>query len=245
MVARRYGHRDLLYNRLKGHDTVTNSETQPPADNSSRESPLRVDEIDASMNVLIAGPAMTHKRKLALSILGDADEGGNLFISTKKNATQLRREYHRETGRSGDRLHVVDCVSKEQGFGKLADEPNTRYVSNTADLTGIGIAATGIMQHLYHDDSVEDIRIGLSSLSTMLMFADLRRVYQFVHVLTGRIETAGFRGVFTLDSTKADADTLGMLKQLFDVFVETRETDEGLELRVRGEDIGPREWTPY
>lgn len=224
---------------------MTSSETQAPPETPPFESPLRTEDVDASMNILIAGPAMTDKRKLALQLLGGADEGGTLFITTKKNAVQLRREFNRVTGKSSKMLRVVDCVSNEQGFGSMNEDAYTRYVSTASDLTGIGIAATGVMQQLYHDDSVEDIRIGLSSLSTMLMFADLRRVYQFAHVLTGRIESAGFRGVFTLDSTRADADTINILKQLFDVYVETRESADGLELRVRGADIGPRNWTSF
>ncbi|MFC6992959.1 hypothetical protein ACFQH3_15245 [Haladaptatus sp. GCM10025707] len=224
---------------------MRDSERGDGADSRTSESLLRADAVTEGTNVLIAGPAMTEKRRLALSLVGGADDNGALFITTSKNATQIRREFEAVTGGSGDALRVVDCVGGDQQFGRESDDRRTSYVSSAADMTGIGIAATGMMQQLYRDDSVEDVRVGLSSLSTILMFADLKRLYQFTHVLTGRIESVGFRGVFTLDSTAADEETLNILKQLFDVYVETRDTDDGLELRVRGDDIGPREWTPY
>jgi hypothetical protein len=79
----------------------------------------------------------------------------------------------------------------------------------------------------------------------MLMYADLRRVYQFVHVLTGRIDSSGFAGAFTLDTTTRNSESLDVLMQVFDALVEVRDEGNGPELKVRGGEFGPRQWTEF
>lgn len=207
--------------------------------------PLPLDEFAAGTNVLVTGPIMTGKRRLMHTLLArdSPNERGTITITTRKNATRTIRDFERVAGPVDDgRLSIVDCVSRFHGFAAPRDSQHIQCISDPGDLTGIGIGVTEFMRRYYEEGN--GARVGLHSLSTMLMYSELRRVFQFLHVMTGRISSSDFVGVFTLDDTVPDDSEVSILSQPFDALVELRETVEGTrELRTRGADIGPREWT--
>lgn len=206
--------------------------------------PLSPGAVAPGHSVLVAGPAMTGKRDLLYRLLEGSSDGRAAFVTTKLDAEQLRAELEARWAVEDWTLGFVDCVSRQRAAGPLADTEAVTYLTNAGDLTGIGIALSGFMQDAYHDPDVEHAAVGLHSLSTMLMYADLRRVFQFVHVITGRIDSSDFVGVFTLDTSNRDDEAVSRLKGLFDGLVEVREGEEDVELRTRGAVDGPRRWTP-
>ncbi|SFL38325.1 hypothetical protein SAMN04487950_3563 [Halogranum rubrum] len=207
---------------------------------------LPIDELRAGSNVLVTGPVMTGKRRLMHALLaqGKPHERGTIAVTTRKSAAQTVRDFERVTQSSpGDRLSVVDCTGAVRGFGDTRDSATVSYVSTPGELTGIGIGVTKFMRR-YYDEGLT-ARLGLHSLSTMLMYSDLRRIFQFLHVMTGRIRNSEFVGVFALDDTMVDDASVDVLMQPFDAVVEVRDTPAGTqELRTRGASIGPRTWTP-
>jgi len=211
-------------------------------------------DLDASAipdgsNVLVVGPAMTGKRRLLHGVLAadGADDRATAFVTTRKGGETVESEY-RVVHPDVAEFAVVDCVSRQRGFGSAAESDTRRLVSSAGDLTGIGIGVTDFMRRFYGSDDVASASVGMHTLSTLLMYADIRRVYQFLHVLTGRVESSGFRGGFVIDTPVPDS-SLGVLKQPFDGVVEVREVDESgeREYRVRGlpDDAGPRRWTTF
>lgn len=194
-------------------------------------------------SVLVAGPAMTGKRQLMYQLLGGAADGLAAFVTTRLDDDRFEAELA-EFWTIGDwDLRIVDCVSRQRATMPLADTETRRYVATAGDLTGVGIALSGFMQDAYHDPDVEHAGVGLHSLSTMLMYADLRRVFQFVHVITGRIDSSDFVGAFCLDTSGGADEGYSRLKGLFDGLVEVREGEAGPELRTRGVVDGPTRWS--
>jgi KaiC/GvpD/RAD55 family RecA-like ATPase len=208
---------------------------------------LSLAELDAGSNVLIRGPVMTGKRRLMHTLLAQSrpTEQGTIVVTTRTNAKRVVREFERAAGAvDSDHLSVVDCTGSMYGFGATHDSATVTHVSTPGDLTGLGIGVTKFMRRCY--EAGDTARFGLHSLSTMLMYSDLRRVFQFLHVITGRLSSCNFAGVFALDDTVVDDRDATVLSQLFDAVVEIRETPDGTrELRTRGSDLGPRRWTPF
>jgi hypothetical protein len=202
---------------------------------------LDAEEIESGTNLLVSGSAMSGKHELVLSLLAAGEADGSVFVTTRKDAVASERDFERLSKGSQSEFSVVDCVSRSAGFDRPTETPGRVYVSDPGDLTGIGIAATKFLRQFYTQDV--PARLGVHSVSTMLMYADVKRVFRFLHVLTGRISSSGFIGVFALDDT-VDEREQSVLRQPFDGVVELRETDEGRELRCRGADVGPRSWTP-
>ncbi|MFC4406834.1 hypothetical protein [Haloarchaeobius iranensis] len=58
-----------------------------------------LDTIPDGTNVLVAGPPLTGKRALLYELLGGDTSDGTVFVSTRKRASVIEREY-RHTHRS-------------------------------------------------------------------------------------------------------------------------------------------------
>jgi len=198
--------------------------------------------LDPGTTLLVTGPVMTGKRRLALDLLSrHAGAEDTVFVTTRKDAETIEREFAARAGdEAATRLSVVDCVGGTAGV-RARDDGRRRYVSTPGDLTGIGIAVTGFLRERHARG--ERANLGLHSLSTMVMYADFRRVFQFLHVVVGRVSAADFRGVFTVDTSVVDDRQLDVLTQPFDARLDVRERGNEREFRVRGHDVGPRTWT--
>ncbi|MFC3957045.1 RAD55 family ATPase [Halovivax cerinus] len=192
------------------------------------------DDLDAGTNVLVAGPPLTGKRELALEALASgAKRGdGSIVVTTKDSADKVLDEFTDAAGVENPDVGVVDCVTKQRGIGTVDDDPRIKYASSPVDMTGIGIKLSEFLQEFYENRGLTENRILLHSISTLLMYSDLQTVFRFLHVFTGRIQSADALGLCVIDSTAHDDQTMNTLKQLFDVVVEIEERDDG-EPRLR------------
>ena len=194
-------------------------------------------EVDAGTNLLIEGPPMSGKRQLGFQILADgvADGEGAIVVTTKDGADRVLEDFADIAGVESPTVGVVDCVTKQQGMGSRRESDLVRYASSPNDLTGIGIELSELLRTLYEGRQVTQNRILLHSLSTLLMYSDLQTVFRFMHVFTGRVQSADALGVFVIDASAHDEQTVSTLKQLFDGIVTVREGDDGgFEARLQG-----------
>ncbi|WP_049923956.1 RAD55 family ATPase [Halopiger djelfimassiliensis] len=193
-------------------------------------------ELDPGTNVLIAGPPLTGKRQIALDILASgADRGdGSIVVTTKDSAEKILSAFTERVGGDVD-VGIVDCVTKQRGIGTIEADPRVKYASSPVDMTGIGIKLSEFLQEFYEERGVTENRVLLYSISTLLMYSDLQTVFRFLHVFTGRIQSANALGVYVVDSTAHDDQTMNTLKQLFDGVIEVDQGDEnGPEINTVG-----------
>ncbi|WP_254523470.1 RAD55 family ATPase [Natrinema caseinilyticum] len=193
-------------------------------------------QIDPGTNVLVAGPPLTGKRRIAFDILASgANEGnGSIVVTTKDSADKVLKSFDDHIdGDVEPNLGVVDCVTKQRGIGTIDDDPRIKYASSPVDMTGIGIKLSEFLQEFYETRGLTENRVLLHSVSTLLMYSDLQTVFRFLHVFTGRIQSADAMGVYVIDSTAHDDQTMNTLKQLFDAVLELEETADGEEPDIR------------
>ncbi|AGN02883.1 hypothetical protein L593_14745 [Salinarchaeum sp. Harcht-Bsk1] len=187
-------------------------------------------EIGPGTNLLISGPPMTGKRRVAFQILARGTDHGEgvIVVSTKDGAEKVFDEYGRfASGLEDSPVGVVDCVTKQQGAGDVEDSARVKYASSPVDMTGIGIKLSEFLEEFYDGRGVQRNRILLHSISTLLMYSNLQTVFRFLHVFTGRIQSADALGLYVIDSTAHDDQTMNTLKQLFDGVIEVDEDDAG------------------
>lgn len=104
------------------------------------------------------------------------------------------------------------------GDAMPASEVKTTAVSTPGDLTGLGIKTSQCLSAWEESDN--DTVVCFDSLTTLLQFAELRRVFQFLHVLTKRIDATGATAHFHMDPDAHDQQTRATLRSLFDVAYE-------------------------
>jgi KaiC/GvpD/RAD55 family RecA-like ATPase len=194
------------------------------------------EEVPPGTNVLVSGPPLSGKRSLCLDILasGVENDEGAIIVTTKDGADRVLSDFETRTPYEDRPVAVVDCVTRQQGVSDVRDDDRIKYTSSPVDMTGIGIKLSEFLQGFYQNRGIERNRVMLHSLSTLLMYADLQTVFRFLHVFTGRIQSVDGLGVFAIDDSAHDDQTMNTLKQLFDGIVTTQE-DGPTTVRLAGD----------
>jgi len=204
-----------------------------------------ISEVEPGTSLLIAGPAMSGKRNLAIDLLAAGLDGGNgvLVVTTNDSAAACIDELERRApSLDRNRVGVVDCSgsSQQQAIRDIA----TRRVSSPGDLTGISIGTAKLMQGFTSQD-VSSVRHGLVSVSTLLQYLDVDTVFKFLHLYTTRISDTRGLGIFTIDNASHDPQTINTVTNEFDGMIELRDSETGeREARVRGFPGGSNAWKP-
>lgn len=187
-------------------------------------------EVDPGSNLLLLGPAMSGKKRFAFEVLasGSRDGEGAIIVSTADGAKRILERYEDVFGDdpSSVPLGIVDCVSKQQGVEDLEDDDRIKYTSSPVDMTGIGINLSEFIELFHGEQGLDRNRVCLDNISTLLMYSNLQTIFRFLHVFTGRIQNVGGLGIYLMDPTAHDAQTLNTVKGLFDGVIEGP-TDDG------------------
>jgi KaiC/GvpD/RAD55 family RecA-like ATPase len=172
--------------------------------------------VSPGTSLLVTGPPMSGKRRLALDLLADGRRRGEGSLLVTTDATNGEAAAAFDGAGPGPALRIVDAVG--EGARERNGTHAVEFAGSPGDLTGLGIAMNKAFD-AFDAEGVDAVRIALDSLSTMLTYLDAEQVYKFLHVLTGRISTTDNLGLFTLDTAAVDAQTVGMLKNTVDGLV--------------------------
>ncbi|MFB6117677.1 RAD55 family ATPase [Halosegnis sp.] len=186
--------------------------------------PLNGTEVAPGTNLLLSGPPLSGKIPLGYQLLeaGLADGEGGIVVSNRHSAERIRAE-RADLFEYDAPLGIVDCVTKHQGQGTIADTDLVQYASSPEDMTGIGIDFSELLKEFYTSRGVTRNRALFVSLTTLLMYSDLQTVFRFLHVFTSRIENADALGLFIVQEGAHDDQAMNTLSQLFDGAIETDE----------------------
>ena len=189
--------------------------------------------VEPGTNILVSGPPLSGIRRLALAgVAHGANNGeGSVIITTRDSSERVLADFRSllEDPDSAD-VGVVDCVTQHQGRS-ASDTDTVKYASSPVDMTGIGIKFSEFVEDFYITRGLERNRVAVDSLSTLLTYSDPQTVFQFMHVLTSRIEDAEAIGFHVLESTAHEPSEMNTLKQLFDGLVSVDE-DESVTLQL-------------
>lgn len=198
-------------------------------------------------SVLVSGPTMTGKDDLLFELLGagvDRGEAGIVVTTDRDGEGTLAEITTRVESPDESLLSAIDCRANSGREECELDSGALVYsVSEPSDFTGIGIGITKAFDRMENAD-VTTGRMALTSLSTMVRYADRKTVFKFCHVLSQRLDSAGFVGFFALNSGAHDNQTIQVIKQAFDANVEIREEGGERQARILGIDAHPTEWRP-
>lgn len=208
---------------------------------------LPLDDLDPGTNVVVTGDTATGARHVALSLAaGGPDTEGLLLISADVDGASLLAHCEDLVGAlDRSRVAVVDCSGVEDEQRRF--EPGADPIDDPGDLTAIGVESSRLYERLA-DRDYDGIRIGVVSVSTLLLEAELTDVARFLHMLTGRVVATGDLGVYLVDSTAGDRRATETLERFCDRRVTVRREDDGRPA-IRVDDIarpgGLGEWTAF
>lgn len=199
--------------------------------------------LDPPASVLVLGPQMEPAVDGACaSLLSDADPlRGNVLLVTLLESPDRRLDaLRRWAGQLPGRVAVVSVgdsmrsagaagasnwpgsaagAGADHGTGSASrGNIRTTSVSDPGDLTGIGVKIEQVLSAWTDEDA--PTRTCFHSLTCLLQYADLDRVFKFLHVLTSRIEASNGLAHFHMDPTAVDDRTLATVRSLFDVVSE-------------------------
>ena len=198
--------------------------------------------IPGGTNLLIKTESFAGKDRLVEETVSEGFESGEgtVYVTTEDPEERVLEEYPED-----ESFGVVDCVTEGQetegsdGTGS----GSVKYAGSPSDMTSIGVKVSDFLSDYRDESEIEQNRVLLDSVSTLLMYSNLETVFRFLHVFTGRIRSIDGVGVFVLDAGMHDEKVYTTLRQLFDGVVEVEDYEDGVtRVRVVGLTDEPTEW---
>ena len=197
---------------------------------------LPVDELRGGTQLLGVGPPTLDLQAVGYRLLADGLGRGEgaVAVSVDRSAEAVGAALRDHGADSLERLAVVDATGR-------SSTPDTDFgvetVASPADLTGISVGVSGALRVL-DEAPVDRVRLLFDSLSSMAVYADFDRIFQFVHQLGVQTDEADGLGL-SLTTAGTEAGRLDRLRSLTDGTLELREGAEGVEWRLAGGAGGP------
>ena len=104
-------------------------------------------------------------------------------------------------------------------------------VADPGDLTSLGIRISGFLADW--EDGDNRIALCFHSLTPLLQYVDVQRLFRFLHVLTGRVAAVDGVAHFHIDPTAHDDRTINTIKTLFNAVVEVTDDADGWSVTSR------------
>lgn len=186
--------------------------------------------LEPGVSVLISGSSAAAEDRLLDVLAGGAAAGETgIVISTIRGARDIIAALRERDGIDPARIGIIDCT--ESG-GTVDHEVPVEQLSSPGDLTGISLEFAKFVRRFETTGQADHIRVGLSSVSTLLMYTEVQTTFRFLHVFTSRISAASMLGVFSLDPEMHDPQTVNTVRAIFDC--EAILTDGEVTLRGSG-----------
>jgi hypothetical protein len=151
-----------------------------------------------------------------------------ILVTTNAGARDAVEQFEARGALGEGRIGIIDCTAQESAEAETTAP--VRFLGSPGDLTGISLEFAKLVKRL---DAVEnELRVGFSTVSTMLMYADTETVFRFLHVFTSRIRSGDWFGAFSLDPGMHDDQTTNTVRAVFDC--EARIRGDGVDLRGSG-----------
>jgi hypothetical protein len=177
--------------------------------------------------LLLGGPRDGGEEAVCGDLVSVYDDVNLLGVAIKHDPAYYDRLYRRHLQDGPERLGVVDVGGVDSGEDWGFP---TETVSDSGDLTGIGIAVTHFVKRWA--STPEPTVVCFDSLTPLLHYSDLDRCYRFLDVTTSRLAQVCAVSHAHLNPGAHDEQAIQSLMSVFDAVVER--DDDSDEWVVRG-----------
>jgi hypothetical protein len=210
----------------------------------------RTGGLNPGTTIMVIAPPFTDGDLIAAAIAKPRTHEYTITLTTEIDSGSLL-DYYGTCGGGIETSHIAFIDSS--GHAKGEDEGQVRFVQSPSDLTGMDIKFTGLVEEIMKGNFADDpnhmfptpIRYCLLSITTLLLFRPLDTVYQFLHVISGKLKKFGSIGIFLLNAESFDPKTVSVLTQLMTLVIEVRSGENGNEITIKGGMGLSMPWKPF
>ncbi|RLI26591.1 MAG: hypothetical protein DRO52_02330 [Candidatus Hecatellales archaeon] len=199
-------------------------------------------------NFLVVGAPMSGKKLFSRRFLYQGllqDEAGVLTCAS--NSAEKEKQSFAELGMDTSKfeeeglLVYVDFYSKTVGL-PCSESSYIKYVSSLMDLPGYNVIIRDLTTQFWRRE--KPLRLVFDSISTLLLYNEVKTVVRFLHVLFGRLRSVGAISLILVEEGSHPAEAMASLASIADGILETKAEEGKYYLRARSE-LGGLEWTAY
>lgn len=175
-------------------------------------------------NVLVLAPSSSSGVTAAcadLLALEEPTDATVLGVTYAESASEWVERWETRVSSDPARGTVISVGGTDTtSDGCVADAWTVIRVDPPSNLTRLGVAFTEALDGAREADDADGVALCFDSLTASLQYADVNRLFQFLHAVTGRIASAGGVGHYHLDPDACDDRTVATVAGLFDAVVE-------------------------
>lgn len=204
---------------------------------AGRQRPTITDELGDSANVLLLTPTMDpadgegcgHLLNvptsddvvyLSITLSEGPDDRLDVWRSYVSEETPVRSGFVT----AGDQARSVAAFDGGAPTNVGPDGTRIESVSTPADLTGLGMKVSDLLEDLADGD--QKVVVCFHTLTVLLQYVDLQKAFRFLHVLTGRMAAVDAIAHYHMDPSVHDERERNTLTTLFDAVMELDDQDE-------------------
>jgi len=184
---------------------------------------ITTSDLEGAENVLVlgAGDSAVEVFTGALFPHVVTDDASFLCMTFTRDPQDWLDAWESGVGRQPARAGLVGVGDQTAGPSSLPDLESeesvaVERVADPSDLPRLGIT---LSEFLTRWDDVGPTILAFDSVTALLQYADLQRVYRFLHTLKGRLGSADATSFYHLDPAAHDDRTVATLRPLFDLVV--------------------------
>ncbi|GAB6056183.1 hypothetical protein JCM15415_14990 [Methanobacterium movens] len=170
--------------------------------------------IPSGTNIILSGDLFSGKDLFYKYFIEKGLEEGEacILVSTNETAQKILENFD---GIKMDNLCIIDCVSSR--FGATVEMPffeQIRYIESPMDLTMIMVALNEFIDNVSREKNIKKLRIVFDSVSTLLMYSNLRTVFKFLHVVSTRVRSGGGVSLLLIEEQAHDDMEIKTIQQI-------------------------------
>lgn len=170
-------------------------------------------EVPPGANLMLLGDLFSGKDILSKEFIREGLKSGEacIFVSTNdpiQDTVEEFKDYDLE------HLGMVNCISSRSDLD--LDYPyikQIRFVASPTELATI-MAFINEFLDIFQNNEVTKIRIVFDSVSTLLMYSNLKTLYKFLHVLTNTVKARDAVLLMTMEEGVHDKIEISSLQRL-------------------------------
>lgn len=214
--------------------TAASDNNSPVDEHDSASSAGITDKVESGEQVFLLGPVEhTHTTSTCIDLAtSNAEQSHAVIFVTVTESPQQRLETWQahHSGESAD-LRFINVgsdqqITEESVTTELAKEDvtvGTEVVADASDLSRLGMTISRAMSEW--DESPMTPTLCLHSMSALLQYVTTQELFQFLHVLTERVQKNGGLGHYHMDPGIHEERTIATFRPLFSTTI--RVDDEG------------------